>query len=60
MCELHGCWPVVVSLCAVEFCCLKTSIPVGSVTSTTFIASDTFINESSLRILCLITDILNF
>lgn len=42
LCELHGCWPMVVSLYVVEFCCLKASIPVESVTSTTLTASDTF------------------
>lgn len=57
MCELHGCWPVVVSLCAVELHCLKASIPVESVTSTTLTASDTFTNECSLRTLSLLLDI---
>lgn len=60
LCELHGCWPMVVSLYVVEFCCLKASIPVESVTSTTLTASDTFTNEFSLRALCLILDLLNF
>lgn len=57
MCELCGCWPVVVSLCAVELHCLKTSIPAESVTSTTLTASDTFTNECSLRTLSLLLDI---
>lgn len=57
---LHGCWPVVVSLHAVEFCSLETSIPIESVTGTTLSASDIFTSEPSLRTLCLILDILNF
>lgn len=60
MCRLHGCWPMVVSLYTVEFCCLKTSIPAESVTSTSLTASDISTSESSLRTLCLILDILNF
>lgn len=51
---------MVVSFHVVEFCCLKTSIPVKSVASTTLTASDTFTSESSFRALWLILDILNF
>jgi len=51
MCELYGCWPVVGFLYAAEFCCIKNSIPVESVTSTMLTVSDIFTNESSLMTL---------
>lgn len=48
MCELCGRWHVVGFLYAAEFSCLKTSIPVESVTSTMLTFSDIFTTESSL------------
>lgn len=48
MCELCGRWHVVGFLYTAEFSCLKTSIPVESVTSTMLTFSDIFTTESSL------------